>query len=129
MVESEKLQPAVQLSGQTTCQDAVVFASGSCDDEVQQRVSRVLERLQAQTLINRVTFCDVTKADAMDSVPDNATLLILLIDDEHLNGASASHAAYLATRKSVTGRALVIALLTQASTAFASSPASGNFVR
>ena len=124
MVESEKLQPAVQLSGQTTCQDAVVFASGSCDDEVQQRVSRVLERLQAQTLINRVTFCDVTKADAMDSVPDNATLLILLIDDEHLNGASASHAAYLATRKSVTGRALVIALLTQASTAFASSPLS-----
>lgn len=124
MVESEKRQTSVQLSRQSKCQEAVVFAAGSGNEVVQCRVSRVLEELQTQTLINRVVFCDVTKADAMDSVPANATLMIFLIDDDHLNGACASQAAYLATRKSVTGRALAITLLTQATTAFASSPLS-----
>jgi len=120
MVESENPQ---LLSG-IKCQDAVVFAARGCNDEVQQRVARLLEQLQARALVSRVTFCDVTSADAMDSIPASANLFVFLIDDEHLNGASASRAAYLATRKSVTGKAMVVSLLTQANAAIEKSPLS-----
>jgi len=120
MVESENRQ----LSAGVQCRDAIVFAAGGCSDEVQQRVARLLERLQARALFNRIEFCDVTRADAMDSIPASANLFVFLIDDEHLNSACASRAAYLATRKSVTGKALVVSLLTQADTEFKKSPLS-----
>ncbi len=120
MVESESQLSATRVQ----CQDAVVFAASSCSDEVQQRVSRLLEKLQSHKLINCIDYCDVTKADAMDSVSDDATLLVFLIDEDSLNGACSSRAAYLATRKSVTGRALVIPLITKADTAFENSPLS-----
>ena len=58
----------------------------------------------------------------MDAVSGDATVLVFLIDDEHLGGACASRAAYFATRKSVTGKVLVIPLLAQADTAFENSP-------
>lgn len=120
MVESENRQ----ISADLQCRDAVVFAAGGCSDEVQQRVARLLERLQARALFNQIKFCDVTRSDAMDSIPASANLFVFLIDDEHLNGACAARAAYLATRKSVTGKALVVSLLTQADTAFEKSPLS-----
>ena len=118
MVESANLLPI----SSTQCMDAVVFAAGRCSDEIQQRVSRLLEKLQAQNLISNIEFCDVGKADAMDAVSGDATVLVFLIDDEHLGGACASRAAYFATRKSVTGKVLVIPLLAQADTAFENSP-------
>lgn len=120
MVESEN----PQLVAGVQCQDAIVFASGGCKDDVHQRVSRLLENLQSRSLINRIVFCDVTKADAMDSVSANSSLFVFLIDEEHLNGVCASRAAYLATRKSVTGRALVVSLLTQSAASFDKSPLS-----
>ena len=120
MVESENRQ----LLSSIKCQDAVVFAAGSCNDQAQQGVARLLEQLQARALINRVTFCDVTREDAMDAIPADATLFVFLIDDDHLNSAAASRAAFLATRKSVTGKALLVALLTQADAAFEQSPLS-----
>ena len=120
MVESENRQ----LLSSVKCQDAVVFAAGSCSDEVQQRVARLFEKLQARALVSRVTFCDVTREDAMDAIPAGANVFVFLIDEEHLNSANASRAAFLATRKSVTGRALVVSLLTQADAAFEKSPLS-----
>jgi len=120
MVESENRQ----LLSSTKCQDAVVFAAAGCSDEVQQRVARLLEQLQARALVNRVTFCDVTRVDAMDAIPVGSNVFVFLIDDEHLNGASASRAAFLATRKSVTGNALVVSLLTQSDASFEKSPLS-----
>lgn len=120
MVQSEKRQ----LASGINCRDAVVFAAGGCSDEVQQRVARLLEKLQSRALIERVTFCDVTRADAMDAIPAGSNVFVFLIDDEHLNSASASRAAFLATRKSVTGKALVVSLLTQADAAFEKSPLS-----
>jgi len=120
MVESENRQ----LLSSIKCQDAVVFAAGSCSDEIQQRVARLFEQLQARSLVNRVTFCDVTRVDAMDSIPTGANVFVFLIDDDHLNSAGASRAAFLATRKSVTGKALVVSLLTQADAAYEKSPLS-----
>jgi len=46
MVESENRQ----LLSSIKCQDAVVFAAGSCSDEIQQRVARLFEQLQARSL-------------------------------------------------------------------------------
>ena len=120
MVEYEP--PPLLVAAQ--CQDAIVFAAAGCSDEVQQRVSRMLEKFQAQNLIDNIQFCDVTRPDAMDALSDNTSLLVFLIDEEHLNGACASRAAYLATRKSVTGRALVVSLLTEESAGFEASPLS-----
>ncbi len=118
MLETENVQSPSKVKRQ----GAVVFAAGSCCDEVQQKVSRLLERLQSQTLISSISYCDITNNNAMDSVAETATLLVFLIDDAHLNGVSASRAAYLATRKSVTGRALVVPLIIQAESAVENSP-------
>lgn len=122
MVLSEKLQSTRCSTSRVQCQDAVVFAASSCSDEAQQRVSRLLERLQLQQVVNRIEYCDITNAAAMDSVSDQSTLLVFLIDDEFLKGAGASRAAYLATRKFVTGRALIIPLVIQSSAGFENSP-------
>lgn len=117
MVQSENLQ----IANRTQCQDAVVFAASGCSDEVQQRVSRLLETFQRQQVISRIEYCNITDPEAMDSVSDQSTLLVFLIDDEFLKSTSASRAAYLATRKSVTGRALVVPLIIQKDTAFENS--------
>ncbi len=114
MVEVQKFQPTVS----TRSRDAVVFVAGAGNEASCESVTRVLEKLRARELVGRIEFCDVTKTGAMDSIAASASLFIFLLDQKHQTAASASQAAYLANRKAVTGKALIVPLVVETDFAF-----------
>jgi len=75
------------------------------------RLSRLFDQMHRQNLVGTVSFCDVTRADALQSLRGEFRLYVFLLDRHHLSSNAAAQAAYIATRKAVTGRALIIPLL------------------
>ncbi len=115
MVEVQKSQPPIIARSR----DAVVFVADSGSNETTcERVASVLEKLRAREMVGRVEFCDITRQDAMSAIAQSASLFIFLLDESHLAAPSASHAAFLATRKAVTGKALIIPLIVERNLAF-----------
>jgi len=122
MVELESMQPGIR----SQYLDAVVFLSSeSANDpasvELTDRVRGLLENLHSRSVLGRVDYCDVSRLDTMANIPSSASVFIFLIDETYLTAASATQAAYLATRKSVTGKGLVVPVVMQAGLAFEQS--------
>ena len=123
MSELVNLQTSAQVY-----RDAVVFLAGSdagdvCDAHaVCDEVDLVLAKVRARRLLEVVEYCDISKPGAIEAISPNASLFIFLIDGDHLSSAHAAEAAYLATRKAVTGNALIVPLLLEAELAFDQSP-------
>jgi len=122
MVELENMYPGVK----TQCLDAVVFLSSqsrndNASAEFTEQVRQLLGKLRGRGLLGSVDFCDVSQPDATAGLSTNASVFIFLIDEHYLTAASATQAAFLATRKSVTGKVLLLPVVMQAGLAFEQS--------
>lgn len=104
------------------CLDAVVFVSCTkVQNQAANRVRDLIENLRSRGVLGNVNYCDVSVPNATDSLVDNASVFIFLLDQQHLSCASAAQAAYLATRKTVTGKALVVPVIVEDNVAFEQS--------
>lgn len=100
-------------SSTTHCRDAVVFVGNTDCETIATTVEQVLTNMKGREIVGRVDYCNVSQVDAMDSVASTASLFIFLLDKTTMNAACASSAAFLATRKAVTGNALIVPVLMQ----------------
>ena len=123
MVESEKLLP----DAISQCHNVIVFQSGSNapgnasqgsaiqgdSAAIANSVSGLLQGLQIRGQLGSVDHCDVSAVDATKTLSQAATIYLFLIDREYMYCASAAEAAYLATRRAVTGSGLIIPVVTE----------------
>ena len=104
------------------CLDAIVFVScANVQDPATNRVRDLIENLRCRGVLGNVDFCDVSVPNATASLAISASVFIFILDQRHLSCASAAQAAYLATRKTVTGKALVIPVIVEENVAFENS--------
>ncbi len=90
------------------CANAVIFGSG--DSIVDRRfVEPVLNKMMSLGLLGSTSFQSVAQVPVADD--SRANLFIFLIDQQHLQLAGASQAAFIALRRAMSGDALVIPVI------------------